>query len=289
VSESITSLKVRAPQLTEAELAVLGNDSRAGVRALAAAEVRRREAATAEEARLQVMLEFEREHWELGAQHIAGVDEAGAGPWAGPVVAGAVILPKGETIAGVNDSKKLSEKQRFELAAEIRERAVTWAVGSCSAEEIDAINIKEATRLAMKRAVDGLAPTPDHLLVDWRQVPDVTMTQTILVRGDSRSLSIAAASILAKTHRDAFMAEAAVAHPGYGFEKHVGYGTAAHLAALRALGACPIHRRTFKPVARVLGTLIEKPAKKSAKKKKTPANKSGSVRGVSGAATKRSR
>jgi ribonuclease HII len=269
VSASITSLKARAPQLTEAELAALGDDSRAGVRALAAAELRRRQAAAAEAVRLQVMLEFEREHWELGAQHIAGVDEAGAGPWAGPVVAGAVILPKGETIVGVNDSKKLSEKQRVELAAQIRERAVAWAVGSCSAEEIDTINIKEATRLAMKRAVDGLAPAPDHLLVDWRQVPDVAMTQTILVRGDSRSLSIAAASILAKTHRDEFMAQAALTYPGYGFDKHVGYGTAVHLEALHTLGACPIHRRTFKPVARVLGTLVEKPKKK----KKKPAKK----------------
>ena len=265
--ESVASLRERVSKLTNAELVALGDDSRAGVRALVAVERRRRRRRTAEAERLEAMLEHEREHWRAGVERVAGVDEAGAGPWAGPVVAGAVILPPGETLWGLNDSKQLNAQTRDRLAAEIRARAVAWAVGISSAEEIDTINIKEATRLAMRRAVDGLAVPPEHVLVDWRQIPDLTVPQTVMVRGDARSHSVAAASVLAKTHRDRLMAEAARTYPGYGFESHVGYGTAAHRAAIEKLGACPLHRRSFKPVARALGLPVDTPAKKRGRRK----------------------
>jgi ribonuclease HII len=259
VRESVADVRARVAQLTDTELTALHTDERAGVRAVAAVETRRRQAAAREAARLHAMLAIERNQWRNGCALVAGVDEVGAGPWAGPVVAGAVILPRDLTIPGVNDSKQLTARQRERLGIVIRERAIAWAVGSCSAAEIDAIHIGEAARLAMKRAVDALSPGPEHLLVDWREVPDVAMSQTALVRGDSRSHSIAAASIVAKTHRDTLMTEAAEEYPGYGFESHVGYGTAAHRAALETLGACPLHRRSFKPVAQILGIPVEKP------------------------------
>jgi ribonuclease HII len=268
VRESVASLKARVSQLTDTELTALHADGRAGVRAVATVEARRRQAVAREAARLDAMLAIERDYWRNGYALLAGVDEAGAGPWAGPVVAGAVILPPNLAIPGVNDSKQLTARQRERLGVVIRERAIAWAVGSCSAAEIDTIHIGEAARRAMKRAVDGLSPGPEHLLVDWRKIPDVAMSQTVLVRGDCRSHSIAAASIIAKTHRDALMAEAAEQYPGYGFESHVGYGTAAHRAALETLGACPLHRRSFKPVARLLGIPPGKPKKEQRARRK---------------------
>jgi len=195
------------------------------------------------------MLRFEDELWRRGVRFVAGVDEVGVGPLAGPVVAAAVVLPVGCSIEAVDDSKKLSATARTRLAPRIRERAVAYAVASCSVEEIDELNIYHASCLAMRRAVEALGIAPEHLLVDARHVPGVATPQTALIGGDGRSLSIAAASILAKVERDQIMTTLAAAHQGYGFERHKGYGTALHLAALRQLGPCAHHRRSYAPVA----------------------------------------
>jgi ribonuclease HII len=201
-----------------------------------------------EAARLETLLRYESALWDTGVERIAGVDEAGVGPLAGPVVAAAVILPVGHRIAGVDDSKRLSETQRVALAQQIRSEAVAWAVASASVEEIDTLNIYHAGLLAMRRAVEALAPAAHALLVDARTVPGVEIPQTRIIRGDALSLSIAAASILAKTDRDALLESLDLAYPLYGFARHKGYPTPTHLAALRAHGPCPAHRTTYAPV-----------------------------------------
>lgn len=178
-----------------------------------------------------------------------GVDEAGRGPWAGPVTAAAVILdPKGP-IAGLTDSKKLSEAARDRLAPEIRERALAWAVAEASPEEIDRLNIREATFLAMTRAVAALSHAPGAILIDGNALPkNLPAPARAIIKGDLTEPAISAASILAKTHRDAQMKAVCAQHPGYGFSQHKGYGTAAHAEALARLGPCAIHRRSFAPV-----------------------------------------
>jgi len=181
------------------------------------------------------------------------VDEAGVGPLAGPLVAAAVILPQDLRPRGLDDSKKLDEAARDRLAAEVKAGALAWAVGVSSPEEVDRLNPYQAGLLAMRRAVQGLAARPEHLLVDARRVPGVDLPQQGIVKGDARSLSIAAASVVAKTTRDALMQEAEARWPGYGFARHKGYGAPEHLEALRRLGPCPIHRRSYAPVAEVLG------------------------------------
>jgi len=183
---------------------------------------------------------------------VCGIDEAGRGPLAGPVVAAAVILDAARPISGLNDSKKLSEKKRGELAALIRERAVAWAVAEASVEEIDRLNILNATMLAMQRAVAGLAVTPERVLVDGNRCPPLPMPAEAVVKGDGKIASIAAASILAKTVRDAGMLALHARYPQYGFDRHMGYPTAAHRAALEIYGATPVHRKSFGPVARCL-------------------------------------
>lgn len=181
---------------------------------------------------------------------IAGVDEAGRGPLCGPVYAAAVILDPVRPIDGLNDSKKLSEKKREALAPLIRERALAWAVGIATVEEIDRLNILHATMLAMRRAVQGLAVPPDQVLVDGNRVPPgLTVPARAIVGGDASEAAISAASILAKTGRDHEMMALAALYPQYGIAKHKGYPTAEHLAALRAHGPSPIHRRSFAPVA----------------------------------------
>lgn len=175
---------------------------------------------------------------------VCGIDEVGRGPLYGDVVAAAVILPEGFDASGIDDSKKLSEKKREVLAEKIRAEAV-WAIGSASAVEIDAINILNATRLAMRRAVENLAVTPEILLIDAVHVSDIEMEQYAIVKGDEKSVLIGAASIVAKVFRDARMREDALRHPEYGFEAHKGYGTKKHLAAIDAFGLLPNHRRTF--------------------------------------------
>ncbi len=184
---------------------------------------------------------------------IAGVDETGRGPLAGPVVAAAVILPLEPLIQGLNDSKKLSSAQRDTLEAEIYQHAVAWGLGWASPAEIDAVNILQATFLAMRRALQGLKVAPAQVLVDGNRLPPqeglgFIASWEAVVRGDSREAAIAAASILAKTARDRYMQGAEQRYPGYGFAVHKGYGTARHMSALRRLGVTPLHRRTFEPV-----------------------------------------
>ncbi len=195
--------------------------------------------------RLDQMKVYEREYRPAGV--ICGIDEAGRGPLAGPVVAGAAILPEDCQILYLNDSKKLSEKRREELFLEIREKAVSWAVGIVSPQDIDDINILQATYKAMRQAVSQLTPSPQVLLNDAVTIPGIpeTMTQVPIIKGDAKSVSIAAASILAKVTRDHMMAEYDKLYPEYGFARHKGYGTAAHIAAVREYGPCPIHRRSF--------------------------------------------
>lgn len=182
---------------------------------------------------------------ELPFDLICGVDEAGRGPLAGPVCAAAVILPKGLVIPGLNDSKKLSDKRRRELFPIIRQEAVSFGIAFASHEEIDEINILQATFLAMRRAIDQLNPRPEFALIDGNRETDFGVPCKTVIKGDSLSANIAAASVLAKVTRDNWMIEAAEKYPGYGFEIHKGYGTKAHYEALEKLGPCAIHRRSF--------------------------------------------
>jgi ribonuclease HII len=194
------------------------------------------------------------------ARLICGVDEAGRGPLAGPVYAAAVILDPAVIIAGLADSKVLKPETRERLAVEIRTHATAWAVGSASVDEIDRINILQASLLAMRRAVEALHVLPDEVLVDGDKVPTLTIAARAIVRGDATVAEISAASILAKTARDAEMVALHQRYPQYRFDQHKGYSTPAHLAALQRHGACPVHRRSFAPVRLVLdgdGTAIE--------------------------------
>lgn len=194
-------------------------------------------------ARLEAMCAYEREYAACTA--ICGIDEAGRGPLAGPVAAGAVILPKDCRILYLNDSKKLTPARRDALFDEIREKAVAFSIGISSPERIDEINILQATYEAMRKAVAGLSVPPDLLLNDAVTIPEVQIRQVPIVKGDAKSVSIAAASILAKVTRDRMMEEYDAMWPEYGFAKHKGYGTAQHIAALKEYGPCPIHRRSF--------------------------------------------
>lgn len=191
------------------------------------------------------MYEIERSCRERGFNMIAGVDEAGRGPLAGPVYAAAVILPRDTVIKGINDSKKLTEKRREELFCEITEQAVAYSVFSVDEKRIDEINILNATFEAMNGAVDGLSVKPDYVLIDGNRIKNMTLPHETVVKGDAKSASIAAASILAKVSRDRFICEMAKKYPEYGFEKHKGYGTKAHNEAILKHGPCEIHRRTF--------------------------------------------
>lgn len=184
---------------------------------------------------------------------MCGVDEAGRGPLAGPVVAAAVILHPRRPVDGLADSKTLTPRRREELAVEIRSRAIAWAVAAASVEEIDALNILRASLLAMRRAVETLSVKPQRVLVDGLYCPELAISMRAIVGGDARVAAISAASILAKVARDASMVTLHQAHPLYGFDRHKGYSTDEHLAALRAHGACSVHRRSFAPVRAVLG------------------------------------
>ena len=261
---SVAELKRRfldeGEPLPKAARALLAADPRAGARGVAAQLDRRDAAAASEEARLDRLTAFERALWDRGVLLVGGVDEVGMAPLAGPVIAAAVILPRGARIAGVNDSKKLSPEQRERLEPVIRQQAVAWAIGRAEVEEIDRLNIYQAGLLALKRAVLALAPQPEHLLVDARRL-DLKMPQQPILQGDAKSLTIGAASIVAKVHRDRLMAELDRAHPGYRLTENKGYPTPDHLEALERLGPCILHRRTFGPVAKALGLL---PAAKQA-------------------------
>ncbi len=192
-------------------------------------------------------LAFERALQKKGLQYIAGVDEVGRGPLAGPVVCAAVIMPFDDEriVVGVDDSKKLSAKKREELAALIKERALAYTIVEVSEREIDEINILEATKLGMKRALERLAIPPDTVLTDGNMTLDITFPQQSVIHGDALSYSIGAASIIAKVYRDSKMDEFAKIYPQYAFERNKGYGTAAHIQAIKEYGLCPIHRRTF--------------------------------------------
>ena len=240
------------PNYVEVELRA---DPRAGARAILDSVARRRERNRSEGQRLRMMLQFERTLWDEGILRVAGVDEAGMSPLAGPVVAAAVILPVGGRIREVDDSKRLDPETRERLAVDIREVAVAWAVGRAEPAEIDRHNIHNAGLLAMRRAVEGLDVRPQHVLVDGRARPQLALPMQAIIKGDQKSLSIAAASILAKTTRDAEMVAYDAEFPGYGFAQHKGYPVQAHQEALRRLGPLPIHRRSFAAVREALATV----------------------------------
>ncbi len=235
-------------------LEALEQDGRQGARHLARLIRSRYRSNRSEGQRLHSLLRFELELWSQGYDLIAGVDEAGMAPLAGPVVAGAVILPRNYKLRGLNDSKKiLDESRRQELADQIKADAVCWSVGFAAVEEIDKINIYHAGLLAMQRAFQGLSCMPDFVLVDARKIPHCSTPQRGIIRGDALSASIAASSIIAKTTRDAHMLELDRQYSGYGFASHKGYPTPEHCRALKELGALPIHRRSFGRVREVLG------------------------------------
>jgi ribonuclease HII len=237
------------PAEREAFLAALRDDPRRGARELGLRLERRRLAEAAEALRLAKLFARRDSLFASGARFVAGVDEVGMGPLAGPVVAVAVILPERVDLPGLNDSKRMTRGAREKLAVRIREQAIACAAGKVAPAEIDELNIHRAGLEAMRRAVAGLDVAPDQVLVDARTIPGIGAPQTAIVGGDASDGSIAAASVVAKVHRDEIMRHLGERYPGYGFEQHMGYGTEQHVAALRKLGPSPVHRRSFSPVA----------------------------------------
>jgi len=230
----------------------LQKDGRAGVQKLLKSWETKLARKNREERRLENMKKIERELYNEGIDLIAGVDEVGRGPLAGPVVAASVILPKDFSIPRINDSKKLSAKQREQLYEEIMERAIAVGIGVVSNEEIDRLNIYQATQKAMVQAIENLSVTPEFLLIDALEIP-VFIPQQKIIKGDEKSISIASASIVAKVYRDRLMAEYSRKYPHFHFEKNAGYGTKEHLEALERYGPCPIHRKSFSPVKEIIG------------------------------------
>lgn len=222
---------------------IYGEDDRSGVQKLIVSANKRLEALAKEKQRLEQLKSYEREYESYS--YICGIDEVGRGPLAGPVVAGAVILPKDCDILYINDSKQLSEKKREELYELITAKAVSWAVGYATPERIDEINILQATYEAMREAIAGLSPAPDILLNDAVTIPKVTIRQIPIIKGDAKSISIGAASIVAKVTRDRLMVEYHKVFPEYDFAGNKGYGSASHIEALKKYGPTPIHRRSF--------------------------------------------
>lgn len=237
-------LEADAP-VTPHVLRALKRDARAGVRRLHGLLEKRYRAARRERERLDAMLNFERVLWRSGVRYIAGVDEVGIGPLAGPVVAAAVVFPQDTCIEGVDDSKRLDPGARAQLAAAIQGCAVGVGIGMATVEEIDRLNVYRAGLLAMRRAVEALPVTPQHIMVDARRIPDVTVPQNPFNKGDGINFSIAAASIVAKTHRDGLMEQCDGDYPEYGFGRHKGYGTPEHQAAIRRYGPCVLHRMSY--------------------------------------------
>ena len=228
-------------------LRTLRGDPRDGAASLADTLMRRLERMRRERARLARLFALRRRLRREGALRVAGVDEVGVGPLAGPVVAAAVILPDRVELPGLADSKQVTRGARERLAAAIRAQAVAVSIGEVWPAELDRLNVYRAALEAMRRAVLGLAVEPEHVLVDARTIPGIQAAQTSIVGGDARDASIAAASIVAKVHRDAIMRRLEIEHPGYGFARHMGYSTREHLEALRRLGPSPVHRRSFAP------------------------------------------
>ena len=222
-------------------------DGRAGVQAAISKRKRELQKQVDEDLRLEKMLAYEKELYTQGIQLIAGVDEVGRGPLAGPVVAATVILPKACKIPGLNDSKKIPKSKHKEIYEAVLQNAVAIGIGIKDNQVIDQVNIYEATKLAMMEAIGQLEPQPQHLLIDAMRL-DLPISQTSIIKGDANSLSIAAASIVAKVTRDQMMEDLDQLYPGYDFAQNAGYGTANHLAGLHKLGVTPIHRRSFEPV-----------------------------------------
>ncbi len=231
----------------------LQRDPRTGARKLYKALSKRYEEQKKERNRLEAMLHFERLLWKAGIQYIAGVDEVGIGPLAGPVVAAAVVFPPGIEIDGIDDSKVLDEESRLRLDAEIREKAAAFAIGVVEVEEIDRLNIYHAGIRAMQLALSSLPVAPQHILVDSRTIPGFSQPQNSFDKGDGINFSIASASIIAKVYRDRLMTELDRTYPGYGFASHKGYATPVHQRAIRDLGPCPIHRRSFDYIRELCG------------------------------------
>jgi len=238
-----------SPQL----LNQLRRDPRQGVRELYVVLRRRQERERTERLRMDALLNFERLLWQSGLERIAGVDEAGTGPLAGPVVAAAVVFPPGTKLAGIDDSKRLNAEQRAEAEQMIRNSRADISVGLAEVEEIDRLNVYHAALLAMRRAIEGLPVPPQHILVDARRIPEIDVPQNCFNKGDGLNFSIAAASIIAKTYRDRLMSELAIAYPQYGFNRHKGYPTPEHQAAIRQHGPSPIHRMSFKFIRELCG------------------------------------
>nr|WP_302692264.1 ribonuclease HII [uncultured Streptococcus sp.] len=222
-------------------------DGRAGVQAAISKRKRELQKQVDEDLRLEKMLAYEKELYTQGIQLIAGVDEVGRGPLAGPVVAAAVILPENCKIPGLNDSKKIPKSKHKAIYEAVLQKAIAIGIGVKDNHVIDQVNIYEATKLAMMEAIGQLEPQPQHLLIDAMKL-DLPISQTSIIKGDANSLSIAAASIVAKVTRDQMMEEFDCEYPGYDFTQNAGYGTANHLAGLHKLGVTPIHRRSFEPV-----------------------------------------
>ena len=243
IKERLASIqRLDDPLLTELE-----QDSRSGVIQAIAKRKREIQKRLDEDERLEGMLAYEKECYARGMELIAGVDEVGRGPLAGPVVAAAVILPKACKIPGLNDSKKIPKSKHKEIYEAVLQNAIAIGIGIKDNQVIDQVNIYEATKLAMMEAIGQLDPQPQHLLIDAMKL-DLPISQTSIIKGDANSLSIAAASIVAKVTRDQMMEEFDRKYPGYDFAQNAGYGTANHLAGLDQLGVTPIHRRSFEPV-----------------------------------------
>src|SRR6202171_2321652 len=238
-------------------LTALREDPRAGARAIAERIEKRNHEAQAEGRLLTRLCAFEQLLWDQGLVHVGGCDEVGMAPLAGPVIAAAVILRPGTRIKGINDSKQLTPEERDALEPEIRAVAVAVGLGRAEVHEIDSLNIYHAGLLALRRAVLALVPQPQPLLVDARKLDGLPFPQQPIIKGDAKSITIGAASIVAKVHRDRLMAQLDGEFPGYGFAAHKGYPTPEHLEALERLGACALHRRSFTPVAKKLGLIPE--------------------------------
>lgn len=243
ISEVKEELKAAKEEELPSFIETYESDMRPGVIKLVAQAKKSLEKLEAEMARIEQLKFYEKEYAQFG--HVCGIDEVGRGPLAGPVVAGAVILPENCSILYINDSKKLTAKKREELYSVIMDQAVAVGIGMVSPQRIDEINILQATYEAMRQAIQNLSVTPDILLNDAVTIPDVSIRQVPIIKGDAKSISIGAASIVAKVTRDRLMEEYDAILPGYGFASNKGYGSAAHIAAIKANGPTPVHRRTF--------------------------------------------
>jgi ribonuclease HII len=249
-TETISQIKekIESHNFTKTEWETYLQDERKGVKAIVDRHNKRLQEKQVLLAHFQEMLKFEKQQWNIGQLHIAGIDEAGRGPLAGPVVAAAVVIDREFYIEGLNDSKKLSEKMRESFFDEIKEQAVSYGIGIVENGLIDRINIYQATKLAMKKAITSLSVHPEHLLIDAVQLTEVPIEQQAIIKGDQKSISIAAASVLAKVTRDRMMKEIDKEFPAYQFASNMGYGTKDHLEALQEFGPTPYHRMTFAPV-----------------------------------------